>query len=126
MIATSAGPSTARAEPARAWAPVPQVPARAAPQVSSVVRSMGSPELRDSLGSPAAQDYPSIEVIAVDATGGAHPPLPPIEWRPGHSIRVIAGGHRLGRASAAARASAMALDVAPLSRSRSFCLDATP
>lgn len=58
---------------------------------------MGRPELAQALASIARQNYPKIEVIVVDATGGSHPPLPDIAWRPGHVLRVVGGGRRLPR-----------------------------
>jgi glycosyltransferase involved in cell wall biosynthesis len=67
------------------------------PLVSIIVRSMGRPELRLALESIAAQDYPRVEVILVDASGGAHPPLPDIRWRPGHVLRKVGGDRRLPR-----------------------------
>lgn len=85
-----------RAHPVAGTA-VPQ----ALPLVSIIVRSMGRPELRQALESLAAQDYPALEVIVVDATGGAHPPLPDIAWRPGHHVRVVGGTRRLLRPHAA-------------------------
>ena len=75
--------------------------ARAFPLVSIIVRSMGRPELRLALESLAAQDYPALEVIVVDATGGTHPPLPDIGWRPGHMLRMVGGERRLPRPQAA-------------------------
>lgn len=67
------------------------------PLVSIVVRSMGRPELRLALESIAAQDYPRIEIILVDASGGTHPPLPDIDWQPGHVLRKVGGDRRLPR-----------------------------
>ncbi len=67
------------------------------PLVSIVVRSMGRSELRLALESIAAQDYPRIEIVLVDATGGTHPPLPDIGWRPGHMLRKVGGDRRLPR-----------------------------
>jgi tetratricopeptide (TPR) repeat protein len=67
------------------------------PLVSVVVRSMGRPELASALASIAAQDYANIEVIVVDATGGSHPPLPELSWRPGHVLRQVGGDRRLPR-----------------------------
>jgi len=67
------------------------------PLVSIIVRSMGRPELRLALESLAAQDYPNLEVIVVDASGGTHPPLPEIAWAPGHRIRVVGGERCLSR-----------------------------
>lgn len=74
---------------------------QAFPRVSIIVRSMGRPELSQALASLAAQDYPALEVIVVDATGGTHPPLPGIAWRSGHEVRMVGGGRRLPRPQAA-------------------------
>jgi hypothetical protein len=71
------------------------------PLVSIVVRSMGRPELRHALASIAQQDYPAIETIVVDATGGKHPELPEIAWPPGHTLRIVSRGERLPRPIAA-------------------------
>jgi glycosyltransferase involved in cell wall biosynthesis/tetratricopeptide (TPR) repeat protein len=71
------------------------------PLASVIVRSMGRPELRLALESIARQDYPNVEVIVVDATGGSHPPLPAMAWPPGHSIRIVGGHRRLPRPQAA-------------------------
>ncbi|MEO6423098.1 MAG: glycosyltransferase [Candidatus Nitrotoga sp.] len=71
------------------------------PLLSVIVRSMGRPELRLALESIARQDYPDVEVIVVDATGGSHLALPAIAWRSGHSIRIVGGHHCLPRPQAA-------------------------
>jgi glycosyltransferase involved in cell wall biosynthesis len=71
------------------------------PLVSIIVRSMGRPELRLALESLAEQDYPALDVIVVDATGGSHPPLPEISWRAGHAIRMASRNRRLPRPQAA-------------------------
>jgi tetratricopeptide (TPR) repeat protein len=71
------------------------------PLVSVIVRSMGRPELRLALESIARQDYPNVEIIVVDATGGSHPTLPVIAWQSGHSIRIVGGHRRLMRPHAA-------------------------
>ena len=76
-------------------------PAKPSPLVSIIVRSMGRPELRVALESLAAQDYPALDIIVVDATGGAHPPLPEIAWRTGHEVRMVGGERPLPRAHAA-------------------------
>jgi tetratricopeptide (TPR) repeat protein len=73
----------------------------ALPLVSVIVRSMGRPELRVALESIARQDYPNVEVIVVDATGGNHPTLPDIAWQSGHSIRIVGGHRQLPRPQAA-------------------------
>jgi len=70
------------------------------PLVSIIVRSMGRPELRSALESLAAQDYPNLEVIVVDASGGTHPPLPEITWKPEHHLRLVGGERRLNRPQA--------------------------
>jgi len=67
------------------------------PLVSVIVRSMGRPALVRALESLARQDYPNIDVIVVDATGGGHPPLPSIAWRDGHTVRVVGGERPLRR-----------------------------
>lgn len=69
--------------------------------VSFIVRSMGRPELRATLESIARQDHPAIEVVIVDATGGRHPPLPDVQWRPGHAARLVSAGKPLKRPLAA-------------------------
>jgi tetratricopeptide (TPR) repeat protein len=71
------------------------------PLVSIVVRSMGRPEIRQALQSIADQDYPSIEAIVVDATGGHHPELPRLAWKPGHRLRMVRAAQRLPRPLAA-------------------------
>ena len=47
----------------------------AAPPVSIVVRSIGRPQLAEALAAIAAQTHPAIEVVLVDASGGAQPPV---------------------------------------------------
>jgi len=75
--------------------------APATPLVSIIVRSMGRPQLRAALESIAGQDYPAIETIVVDATGGRHPPLPAIDWRAAQTVRRIDAGRPLPRPQAA-------------------------
>jgi len=72
-----------------------------APLVSIIVRSMGRPELRSALQSIASQDYPAIDAIIVDATGGNHPEVPRLPWKPGHTLRMARTGTRLPRPMAA-------------------------
>ncbi|NMM78792.1 PIG-L family deacetylase [Acidovorax sp. SRB_24] len=43
------------------------------PLVSCIVRSMNRPSLADAIASVAAQTYPNIEVVVVNACGGLHP-----------------------------------------------------
>ena len=71
------------------------------PLVSIIVRSMGRPELRGALQSIASQDYPAIDAIIVDATGGHHPEVPRLAWKRGHSLRMVRTGQRLPRPIAA-------------------------
>ena len=71
------------------------------PLVTVIVRSMGRPLLASALQSIARQDHPDIDVVVVDATGGAHPPLPTIGWRKGHSARLVAIAQQLTRPRAA-------------------------
>jgi tetratricopeptide (TPR) repeat protein len=64
------------------------IPARAR-RASIIVRSMGRPELRDALASLAAQTYPELEIVLVDATGGRHPPPPAACGA--HRVRFVEG-----------------------------------
>jgi glycosyltransferase involved in cell wall biosynthesis len=73
----------------------------APPLVSVIVRSMGRPELAEALESVTRQDYPSLETVVVDATGGHHPPLPSLPRHNGHVIRMVGGDRPLPRAHAA-------------------------
>lgn len=63
------------------------------PRVSLIIRSVGRDELAEALSSAGAQTHPAVEIIVVDATGGAHPPVPasagihPIVFVPGASRR---------------------------------------
>ena len=91
----SADPAAMRAEAVRLREESPSV------LVSLIVRSMGRPELRSTLESIARQDHAPIEVVIVDATGGHHPPLPQIDWPPGHVVRVVSSGVPLKRPQAA-------------------------
>ena len=50
------------------------------PLVSVIIRSMNRPSLIDAIASVAAQTYPNIEIIVVNACGGLHPlPAHPTE-----------------------------------------------
>lgn len=71
------------------------------PLVSFIVRSMGRAELRLALESIARQDYPAIEAIVVDATGGHHPALPSLRWSNGHTVRMVSRAEPLKRPQAA-------------------------
>jgi len=66
---------------------------------SIIVRSMARPELEDALASLAAQTYPRVEVVLVDATGGMHPG-PPAMCGP-HAVRFVAGSAPRSRPVAA-------------------------
>lgn len=83
---------------------VPAAPPRSPfPRVSIIIRSMGRPELQRALQSLARQDYPALEVIVVDATGGRHPPLPELAWRSGHTLHLVDSDSPLNRPRAANR-----------------------
>lgn len=69
------------------------------PLVSVLIRSMGRPELHRALGSVAAQIYPRIEIVVIDALGNAHPPVPD-KCGP-YPVRLCSSGKRLPRAEAA-------------------------
>jgi glycosyltransferase involved in cell wall biosynthesis len=65
--------------------------------VSILIRSTGRPELAQALASVAAQTYPAIEVVIVDAVGTgvvSVPPDFPVPWR-------VLSGQRLQRSLAA-------------------------
>jgi glycosyltransferase involved in cell wall biosynthesis len=67
--------------------------------VTVIVRSQGRATLAGALASVAAQTYPDIEILVVDATGGRHPPLAD---RCGTlPLRMVATGHSLNRPQAA-------------------------
>ena len=70
-----------------------------AKRASIVVRSMARAELQDALTSLAAQTYPEIEIVLVDATGGRHPPPPAACGR--HMVLFVEGGVPLSRPVAA-------------------------
>jgi len=69
------------------------------PLVSVIIRSMDRPTLAEALASVAAQTYPNIEVLVVNAKGGPHSPLPDFSSR--LVIRLIEKGGPLGRSRAA-------------------------
>lgn len=69
--------------------------------VTVVLRSSGRPQLRDALRSLVAQDHTLLEVLVVDVTGGSHPALPDLPWRPGHSARLIGSDRPLSQPQAA-------------------------
>lgn len=75
---------------------VPAVPADL-PLVSIIIRTMGRPTLARAVASVYAQTYSHLEVVVVNASGGAA--LPEAVTRPG--VRVVSRGARLGRSDAA-------------------------
>ena len=75
------------------------LPLAGLPLVSVIVRTMGRPELAAALASVAAQTYPNIEVVLVQACGGPALELPQRIGRAG--VRLVGGGEPLRRARAA-------------------------
>jgi tetratricopeptide (TPR) repeat protein len=75
------------------------MPAGHSPLASVVIRSVARPQLADALAAVAAQTYPAIEVVVVDATGGGHPEVAP---RCGpHPVVFVPGAAPRSRAAAA-------------------------
>ncbi|MGH8801058.1 MAG: glycosyltransferase [Casimicrobiaceae bacterium] len=71
----------------------------ATPTVSVVVRSTDRPTLAAALASLAEQDYPTVEVVLVAASGATHP-APPARIG-AHPVRFAASAVRLTRPQAA-------------------------
>lgn len=69
------------------------------PLVSVMIRSTDRASLALALDSIAMQTYQNIEVVVIDATGGAHRPLG--EWCGRFPMRLVQHGRRLDRAVAA-------------------------
>jgi glycosyltransferase involved in cell wall biosynthesis/LmbE family N-acetylglucosaminyl deacetylase len=69
------------------------------PLVSVIVRSMDRPTLREALVSLAAQTYPNLEAVVVNARGSTHSPLPDYGSR--LVMRMIETGRPLTRSAAA-------------------------
>jgi LmbE family N-acetylglucosaminyl deacetylase len=69
------------------------------PLVSVIVRSMDRSSLAEALASVAAQTYPNIEVLVVNAKGGRHTPVTDFGGR--LVVRLIETGTPLGRSRAA-------------------------
>lgn len=67
--------------------------------VTVIIRSSGRPSLAKALESVAAQTWPRIDVLIVDATGGNHPPLP--DHCGGFGMRMVSFGRALNRPQAA-------------------------
>jgi LmbE family N-acetylglucosaminyl deacetylase/glycosyltransferase involved in cell wall biosynthesis/GT2 family glycosyltransferase len=75
------------------------VEAREVPLVSVILRSMHRTTLAEALASLAAQTYPNIEALVVNAKGGQHPPLPDFCDR--LKMRLLETAQPLGRSAAA-------------------------
>jgi len=69
------------------------------PLVTVIVRSLGRPQLSRALASVAAQSYPALEVVCVNARGPDHPALAPATGRV--PVRQVGGEGPLGRSRAA-------------------------
>lgn len=69
------------------------------PLVSILIRSTDRPELADALRSVAAQTWPAIEVLVIDAKGGGHHALPPNCGA--FPLRLEGNGSVLARSAAA-------------------------
>ena len=69
------------------------------PLVSVIIRSMDRPTLAEALASVAAQTYPNIEVLVVNAKGGQHSALPDFSSR--LVVRLIEKNGPLDRSRAA-------------------------
>ncbi len=60
------------------------------PLVSVLVRSMDRPQLSDAIASVAAQTYPNIEVVVLNASGRPHGPVPRLpHWM---TVRLVQPG----------------------------------
>jgi hypothetical protein len=70
----------------------------ACPLVSVIVRSVDRPELAEALGSLAAQTYPALEAVVVDARGG-HGPLPEVAGQ--LTLKLVGEDRPLGHSRAA-------------------------
>jgi len=69
------------------------------PLVSVLVRSVGRPSLTQALASVAAQTYPNLEILVIDAAGRGHPVLT-ASCGP-HPLRLHGTGEPLARSRAA-------------------------
>ncbi len=68
-------------------------------RASLIVRSVSRPELAEALASAGAQTHPDVEIVVVDATGGAHAAVPPRAGR--HPVVFVPGRTRRTRPVAA-------------------------
>lgn|GEM_PF-3412357 len=69
------------------------------PLVSVLIRSMDRASLSEALACVAAQTYPTIEVVLVNAKGMGHSDVGP--WCGRFPVRMVGGGNRLDRSAAA-------------------------
>ena len=69
------------------------------PLVSVIIRSMDRPTLDEALNSVAAQTYPNIEIVVVNAKGKDHRKLD--EWCGRFPLRITGNTERLDRSKAA-------------------------
>src|SRR5690349_16947859 len=69
------------------------------PLVSIIIRSMGRDCLANAVASVAQQTHRPLELVVVDATGGAHPRLPGLPTLT--RVRLVDVGRRLPRPAAA-------------------------
>ncbi|MEX0963229.1 MAG: glycosyltransferase [Pseudohongiellaceae bacterium] len=74
-------------------------PAENLPQVSVICRTVGRPELQQALQSIAAQDYPRIEIVLVDAAGTNS--LDYDSATGDREVELVTTGRKLGRSAAA-------------------------
>jgi len=72
---------------------------RPLPLVSLIIRSMNRPTLTAAMTSIARQDYGSIEIVVVAASGADHPILPDVFS--GRAVTFLPSDHPLGRSAAA-------------------------
>jgi len=84
---------------AERWRMMDAAPAVLGPLVSVVIRTMGRPELLEALHSVAAQTYPGIEIVVVDARGVGELKLDEAQYR--FPLRITGMGHTLSRSAAA-------------------------
>lgn len=69
--------------------------------VSIIIRNMGRRGLESALKSAAAQSYPNIEVIVINATAQPYHADSYIKWRPGHTLHQVTSADRLSYPQAA-------------------------
>lgn len=69
------------------------------PLVTVIIRSTDRPELDEALLSVASQDWPTVEVVVVNAKGEGHRPLSAACGA--FPLRLVETGHALGRSAAA-------------------------